>query len=179
MWTPEEHESFVQELKKYPVGDYGWIAETIGTKFAAEVTSYAIKCWESDEYQQVVARRQQKRTRRPRYRVRKWLRAALDWCVQVFSLRCLPSRHGDEAQATARSTDVYSPGISSQEPLRPRPTAGPAPRGSIFIPPEEENDEDDLGEDDDWDMRLAHQTAEQIEWYKSGSSRSAPKSRSH
>ncbi|KAK1932025.1 Myb-like protein J [Phytophthora citrophthora] len=195
VWTPEEHEVFVQELKNYPMGDYELIAETIGTKSTAQVTSYGIKCWESDEYQQVVAKRQQRRAKRPKHQVRKWLRAVLKWCGEAFSFRYRRSRYHDETQAGEISDtenryapgifdtenryapeifdteNRYAPGIFDTELLRPRSIAGPVPRGSVYITPEEK-DEDDL------DMRLAHLAAEQIEWYESGGSKSTPKIRS-
>ncbi|KAJ8561766.1 hypothetical protein ON010_g7916 [Phytophthora cinnamomi] len=43
----------------YPRGSYEWVAEYIPTKTAAEVESYGRKCWESEKYQRVLARRQQ------------------------------------------------------------------------------------------------------------------------
>ncbi|KAG1703879.1 hypothetical protein DVH05_006886 [Phytophthora capsici] len=158
-WTPEEHESFVQELKKYPTGTYGLI-KRIGTKSTTQVTSYGIKCWESDEYQQIVANRQERRARRPSNRVRKWLRAALKWCGDVFSLRCLRSQSDDKPQVTVYSDDLYSPGIFDTESLRSRPIPT---RGAIALSSVDE---------DDSDMRLAQ--AADIEWYTSRVSRSAP-----
>jgi len=130
-WTGDEHERFVQGLRMFPHGPYQWITEHIQTKSVSEVKSYGMLCWQSEEYQQLIAIRQ-KREQAARTRscdrsttakhpaLGKWLRSTLRWCVHALSFRCLRRRSGCTHLAEEEDPEGVKP-ISSgydQEPTQ-------------------------------------------------------------